>query len=408
MNKSTDVIILGLVRWDSPYSSTTYSLAKELSKSRRVFYVDNPFTYKDFISNYNSSEIQQRKDALLFGKNKFKTPLSDYPNLVCVTPPLMLPINWLPQGKTYDFFMGVNNWFITNLVKAVIKQYNISDYIYLNVFNPFYVKKLTIKPAPKLNIYYTVDDISEAIYINKHGVEQEIRTLKSADLAFATSRELEKKCKLTAKKVTYLPNAADFSLFQETINKNFEKPEEIKNEIRDIIIYIGNIKDRDDFPLLKKIADTHSNKLLLIIGPINTNEHKSIGLHEMENVKFLGGKPIQELPKYMKFASVAIIPFKLSKLTKSIYPLKINEYLAAGLPVVSTNFSEDILEFNDVIYIAESHEDFIEKVDLAISSNSPSLRSSRIEKATKNNWKARAESFLNVVKAHTTINNKHD
>lgn len=237
MNKSTDVIILGLVRWDSPYSSTTYSLAKELSKTRRVFYIDNPFTFKDFISNYNTQEIQQRKEALLFGKNKFKTPLSDYPNLICVTPPLMLPINWLPQGKTYDFFMGINNWFITKLVKAVIKQYSISDYIYLNVFNPFYVKKLVIKPTPKLNIYYTVDDISEAIYINKHGVEQEKRAFKSADLVFATSRELEKKCKITAKEVTYLPNAADFSLFQKQSIKS------LKNLMRykmrpEILLYI--------------------------------------------------------------------------------------------------------------------------------------------------------------------------
>lgn len=405
MNKSTDVIILGLVRWDSPYSSTTYSLAKELSKTRRVFYIDNPFTFKDFLSNYNSQEIQHRKEALLFGKNKLKTPLSDYPNLVCVTPPLMLPINWLPQGKTYDFFMGMNNWLVTKLIKTIIKQYHITDYIYLNVFNPFYVKKLTIKPAPKLNIYYTVDDISEAIYISKHGVEQEKRALKSADLVFATSRELEKKCKKTAKNVTYLPNAADFSLFQKTINQAFDQPTEIQNETRDIIIYIGNIKDRDDFPLLKKIAETHQDKLLLIIGPINTNEHKEFGLHEMKNVKFLGGKPIQELPKYMKFASVAIIPFKLSKLTKSIYPLKINEYLAAGLPVVSTNFSEDILEFNDVIYIAENHEDFSQKIALAIETNSTDLRAIRIQKAIKNNWKARAESFLSEVKKHTTIDN---
>ena len=218
-----------------------------------------------------------------------------------------------------------------------------------------------------------------------------------ADLIFATAKELEKKCLLTAKNVYYLPNAADFGIFQQSVNKDLPVPDELKNETRKIIIYIGNIRDRDDFPLLKKIANTHKDKLLLIIGPINTNEHKAHQLHEMENVRFLGGKPMNELPNYMKLSSVAIIPFKLSKLTKSIYPLKINEYLATGLPVVSTKFSEDIISFNDVINIAEDHEDFLKKIDFAIDSNSEMEKQKRIQKALSNNWEARATEFLDVI-----------
>lgn len=397
MESNVAIIIFGLVRWDSPYSSTTYSLAKELSKKHAVYYIDSPFTIKDYLSNHKSKEIQIRKKGFFSAKHRYTTPQAEYPNLTCVTSPLTLPINWLPQGRMYDFFLSINNWIVNNVAKEIVDHYGLEKFVFLNVFNPFYLKKLNTQPPSLLNIYYTVDDISESLYVAKHGFTQEKKAFQTADLVFATSKELEKKSRLSAKKVHYLPNAADISIFHQAANSSLSVPEELKNETRKIIIYIGNIRDRDDFPLLKKIAETHRDKLLLIIGPVNTNEHKEYQLHEMENVRFLGGKPMKELPHYMKQASVAIIPFKLSKLTKSIYPLKINEYLAAGLPVISTKFSEDIVSFSDVIYIAENHSDFLEKIDIAIDSDSELEKQNRINTALNNNWEARASEFLEVV-----------
>ncbi len=397
MESNTAIIIFGLVRWDSPYSSTTYSLAKELSKKHAVYYIDSPFTVKDYISNHKANEIQLRKKGFFSKKHRYSQPLADYPNLTCITPPLILPINWLPSGVFYNLFLSINNWLVNSVAKEIVQHFHLKEFVFLNVFNPFYLKKINFKPQPLLNIYYTVDDISESLYVAKHGVTQEKKAFQAADLVLATSKELEKKSSLYAKTVHYLPNAADISIFHQATNNVLSIPDELKNETRKIIIYIGNIRDRDDFPLLQKIATTHHDKLLLIIGPINTNEHKAYDLHEMDNVRFLGGKPMHELPNYMKQSSVAIIPFKLSKLTKSIYPLKINEYLAAGLPVVSTKFSEDIISFQDVIYIAESHEDFLDKISLAIENNSEVEKQKRINTALNNTWEARAREFLEVV-----------
>src|SRR5690606_17805391 len=81
---------------------------------------------------------------------------------------------------------------------------------------------------------------------------------------------------------------------------------------------------------------------------------------------FAGPKPITELPRYLHYMDCTIIPFKCNELTKSIYPLKVNEYLAAGKAVVSTNFSEDIAEFKNIVYLAASHEEFINNIDKAI------------------------------------------
>jgi glycosyltransferase involved in cell wall biosynthesis len=92
-----------------------------------------------------------------------------------------------------------------------------------------------------------------------------------------------------------------------------------------------------------------------------------------------------------------IIPFKYTTLTKSIYPLKINEYLAAGKAVIASNFSEDISGFKDVIYLSEKDEDFLENIDRAINENSGIKIQERIAKAQENTWEARVKSFWEIL-----------
>ena len=103
------VIFLALARWDGPYSSTALSLARALSNTRPVFYIDNPFTWKDVIYRYREPQIQKRKKALLSGKQFFSSPTGFPPNLTMVCPPPVWPINWLPEGKTYNRMAGRNN-----------------------------------------------------------------------------------------------------------------------------------------------------------------------------------------------------------------------------------------------------------------------------------------------------------
>jgi len=96
-----------------------------------------------------------------------------------------------------------------------------------------------------------------------------------------------------------------------------------------------------------------------------------------------------------------LIPFLCNALTESIYPLKINEYLAAGKPVVSTSFSDDIRSFADCIYLAQNHADFINLIDDAISENNPDLVQHRFERANSNTWAARIRQFWEIVESRT-------
>ena len=115
------------------------------------------------------------------------------------------------------------------------------------------------------------------------------------------------------------------------MTQKFEKPEAIKDIDKPIIGFIGNLDDRRiDFPLIKKIAERNPDKHVVLVGPVNSPKLAALGIDQLPNVTLGGSQPITELPSWLQNFSCAIIPFEKNRLTRSIYPLKINEYLAAG------------------------------------------------------------------------------
>ncbi|NJO02585.1 MAG: glycosyltransferase family 1 protein [Bacteroidia bacterium] len=106
----------------------------------------------------------------------------------------------------------------------------------------------------------------------------------------------------------------------------------------------------------------------------------------------LGPRPYDQLPAYLADFDLGLIPFIKDEFTRRIYPMKINEYLAAGLPVVSTPFA-DLSEFNRLIRIADDPEGFREALYIEIAEDSPAKQTRRIAQARRNSWEGRAEAF---------------
>lgn len=391
-----DIVILALARWDGAYSSTAFSIAKELSKTNRVFYIDNPFTLKDMVSGWRSAQIRKRVLSLLFGIKPCHQ-LAGNKNFFWVAPPAILPINFLPPGKVYDFFSRINTLGITKTLKKIFRENQIDNFIFLNIFNPFYLSDIK-KFNPACSVYYCVDNMVESKYIGKHGVEHERKIMRQFDFTISTSKFLQKYAATYSRESHYLPNAADFSLFKTALLiGDDQRPIELQHVTTKVVGYIGNVEDRIDFDLLHEVIKSNSDKCFLFIGPINSDQFIKKGFNLLPNVISSGKKNLQELPRYLRFIDCAIIPFKKNKLTEGIYPLKINEYLAAGRPVVCTSFSEDILGFKDIIQIADSPYAFSQAIQLAIETDNEQNRQGRIDKASTNTWQDRAEKFRHLV-----------
>jgi teichuronic acid biosynthesis glycosyltransferase TuaH len=403
-----DILIFALSRWDGDYSSTSYSLAKALSQHTRVFYIDNPFTIKHFYKTRNTPQTKRRKNALLWGKDIFTKPDANHPDLTAVTPKLVFPINWMPAGFWYDTFSKVNDQIVSKAIDQTCHAFGIKKYLLINCFNPHFGKHFSLKQKPFLNIYYNVDDISQGPYLNKHGVALEAAAMKKADFTLVTSSELKNLSTKHAKNVFLLANAANVNLFQKALREDLPVPEEIRliPASKKIICYVGNICYRLDYDLLKKIASTHPDKILLMIGPFAVDTYKSSGLNKLPNVIFTGKKDLSELPAYLQHVDCCIIPFLCNQLTKSIYPLKINEYLSAGKPVVTTAFSEDIRSFSRVIHVSHTHTDFVRNIDRALTTDSPDLQQERMFYSANNNWTDRARQFIGIVEEFLHANDK--
>lgn len=400
---SCDIILFALFRWDSPYSSISIAMAKEFAKSHRIFYVNHPYSIKDYFNEL--SEHPERKSDLRSGKVRYEKDPKMPDRFTSVIPPVTLPINTLPKGVVYDFFANFNHRKLQKTIRQIVEDHDLKQYIYINCFDPFYSPVLPKDIRPLVNIYQSVDDISQNDYTAKHGTKLEQKAIEHADLTMVTSRELYRLKSKWTKHIHILNNAADISSFKRALDIDFPKPEALQNIEGDIIGYIGNLDElRVDYPLLKKVALTYPDKTLVLVGPINNTIYKEIGLDQLPNVLFTGGMSIEALPPYLRYFDCAVIPFMCNTLTKSIYPLKINEYLAAGKAVVATNFSPDIESFREHIFLADSETQFVEMIGEAVLSNHQEKINERLNAAKNNTWKARIEQFWDIVNPYLPEN----
>jgi teichuronic acid biosynthesis glycosyltransferase TuaH len=393
----SQIIYIALARWDGQYASTAFSIAEELSnQQKKVYYIENPLTLKDILLNINKKEITRRLPALFLG---IKSTYKIKENLTAVTPHVVLPINWMPKGGLYNLSAKFNNIIFKKSIKKIIKREKLDDYIIYNSFNPFYY--FNSKSAfPKFSIYQSVDDISQSDYIKKHGAYLEKKYVQSSDLVLTTSSHLKKKLSQYNQNTHLVANAANVKLFNKALDQvgNEAKLNSNLEKYRAVIGYVGNICHRINYQMLIKIADKYPEYLLLMVGPVNANNQELQKLKKHDNVFFTGSKKPSELIPYLKKMDCSIIPFLKNELTKSIYPLKINEYLAAGLPVITTNFSEDIKSFKDVIYLSKNEEQFVDHIHKAIAENNKELIQKRTAFVATNNWENRALQILDIIK----------
>lgn len=393
------VVIISMSRWDGDYSSTSWSLAKIFSKDRTVVYVDYPYTWTEFARKRKSPNVQKRKKAL-FGWGNGLVHLNQYsPNLYALTPPLMFPVNWLPKGKAFKLFSSMTDKILWKSIKGAMRELGHDELILFNAFNPLYLSIPPRDPAIKAVVYQSQDNIRALeTYLRKHGNDAEVVAVQNAHLSIATSKQLQNDLtQLSGKKVEYLPNAADYDLFKTAFTEKPKKPEDIEKIPHPIIGYTGNICHRIDYELIQTICRSHPDKNLVMVGPRNHYGHTDIDLDAIPNLHFLGSKRLEQLPPYLAHFDVLILPFLINQVTRSIYPLKINEYLASGKPVVATPFSKDIQSFKNWISLEQDHQRFAAAIQKELEEDSPEKRNNRNKAASENTWENRAETFWKLL-----------
>lgn len=385
------IFIISMSRWDGDVSSASLALAKVLSRTNPVYYIDYPYSWADVWRQRKTATLKRRMPALFYGKNYLVPVAGQSPYLVGATPKPGLPIFSLPPGVLYNIGAHYNNHRIAALVKRIIKEKKIKEYLFINSFNPSYLSKINHYLQPTLSVYHSRDAIEE---IKSSWLPMENDCVQQYDMAMATSKQL---CRNIASRnnrtVNYFPNGGDIQLFKTAIEKVLPMPVELQGITTPIIGYTGAVCQRIDYELLVKIASANTDKTIVLVGPRLDKQFTSINLDAIPNIVFTGTKKIDQLPAYLQYFDCAIIPFVKNNFTGGIYPLKINEYLGAGKAVITTNFSEDIASFKDHVYLADTHEEFLDAINKAINDNSLVRMQERLQAAAGNAWEERMKLF---------------
>jgi uncharacterized SAM-binding protein YcdF (DUF218 family) len=134
-----------------------------------------------------------------------------------------------------------------------------------------------------------------------------------------------------------------------------------------------------------------------LVGPTHSDTSQ---LAACPNVHLLGGRPHEDVPRYIKGFDVGLVPYRVSEYTASVYPVKLNEYLAMGLPVVATDLPE-IRRFNDdhggVLAVAADAAQFERAVRIALTPSTPAELERRRQVARENSWTKRIEAMSALV-----------
>ena len=401
MGKKYDIIINTLFRSDNAFSSVSLSFAKEMAKTHRVFYINHPYSLKDIWDLRRNEKLKQRLPTILRG-GVFYENMKEIPeNFMVATPPPTIPINFLSNNGLYKTMYKYNRNVLLNAVKKIIQDNDIKDYIYMTCYDPFFLPVLPKEMGAAINIYQCIDDISTEAYVAKHGVRLEEQAARDSDLTLVTSTNLCRFYRQFQPETYIMHNAVDISIFKNLYYRDIERPAEIKDVKTKIIGFTGNLDNvRLDYRLMRRLAEGHPDKTLLLVGPINSPEVYSEGLDKMPNVILTGAKTIYEVANYLKFMDVVILPSLLNKMSRSVYPLKINEYLAAGKSAISTSFSDDIRSFQPHIRIADSHDHFVQLIDEAIADYPEYKVRQRMAIGESNTWKDRVEEFWQITDAY--------
>ena len=175
---------------------------------------------------------------------------------------------------------------------------------------------------------------------------------------------------------------------------------------RPLLGYSGAIAPWFDMETLDMVAETFQDASIVLFGPLfepRKEELESLA-KKRGNIYYLGSLPYEKLGAYIAALDVSMIPLQMNRLMRMADPNKLYEYAAAEKPIVTYKFAKEMEELSDFVYLAETKEEFIEAIRLALEkgANKEKLR----EFAEKCSWQARADEMVSLIESKVSIAGK--
>ena len=308
-----------------------------------------------------------------------------------------------PHIKTVEklkdrlYLVNMANFALQNAMFDLLKEYKGHKFLSLYSTDVYldeqYIKEKYIDNGFKI-IYEYIDELSDEIsghlpdFVydrHKNIIEDKSNiAVGSADKLIEEIEEIRGKAN-----VAMITNGVQYDHWQYRSDEVPEKLKDIVSKGNPIIGYFGALAKWFDYELLKKVAKERPNYEIVLIGFLYDNSFKDSKIDELENVHYLGIVDYKELNQYSQYFRISTIPFLLNDITESTSPVKLFEYMAMGHPIVTTDMRE-CRKYKSVL-IGKSHEDFIEKLDFALTLDKKDEYYNYLkEEALANTWREKA------------------
>ncbi len=390
-----NILILSTQDWDALPTRKHHWANMFAKQGNRVLYVEQQMHLLGWIVDIRNQ--YKRLFQWLTG------PRIVQDNLWVFTLPIVLPF-----FQVFTKINALNNWILAPIIVWALRKIGFENII-LWLYTPHAVG-LIGRLNESFVVYECVDDFTETRgLINSKTIRfLESKQLNMVDQVIVTHPNLKLEKSEWCDSLAVIPNGADLSIFSVIPEDTITVSSEIVDLPRPIIGFHGWIQYWIDFELIKHAARQHPEWTFVFVGPIEPLARVDL-VRNLDNVHFIGKRPYMEIPHFVAGFDVCINPFKLDKLSDSVSPIKLYEYIASGKPIVSVDMPA-AREFEQLVSLSRTPQEFVDAITdhLASKNQGDAFTEAEVEMRQKFlkefSWDARFNQVEDVICSNSAFN----
>jgi len=364
--------------WEGDPTSKTH-IMRILAPKNRVLWINSIGMRRPTASSADLRRMAAKLRRSFIGCREVRTNLF-------VANPLVIP---LPGSRIAD---RLNASLLGVSIRRLCRRLGMTRPI-LWTFVPN-VNRLVGRLDERMVVYHCVDEYSAFKGVPREatlGMERDL--VRRAHVVLTSSETLRDERRPLNRETHHVSHGVDLAHFSTALDPATRVPDDLRSLPRPVIGFFGLIADWVDLSLIGDLARSHPEWSVVLIGKASTD---LAPLHGLPNVHLLGRKPYADLPAYCRGFDVGIVPFRMNHLTLRANPLKVREYLAAGLPVVSTPMPE-VARYEGLVHLATGSEQFTRSVESALRQRSEAGDRRRMESMRAEGWEARVDQMSEII-----------
>ncbi|MEA2420585.1 MAG: hypothetical protein QOE60_2791 [Thermoleophilaceae bacterium] len=369
-----DIVCLGFGEWGAELWTNQQHLMSRLARDNRVLFVESLGLRQPRLAGKDLRRMARRVERAATGPRAIDG--------LHVLSPLVVPLYGKPSIRDLN----------AKLLRAQVGRAAGS----LGLEHPLlwsYVPQadwLVETLQPSAIVYHCVDDIAAQKGVQAAPFrDAESRFAARADLVLASAPALAERMRTLNENVFYAPNVADTERFATALEVGPVDPA-IAALAGPRIVFTGAVvATKLDLDLLEGIARARPDWAIALVGPVGAGDPRTdiSRLRSLPNVHLLGSRTYAALPSVLRGADVALVPYAINELTRSVFPMKVFEYLAAGLPVVTTPLPA-LADTNGVVIAADAQAT-VAAIERALAEDGPAARRDRSAAVREHSWETR-------------------